>query len=157
MPVSHALKVSIFLSELLKSNFFTTYYKQQNVPWLISLLFHKQSYNQAATKGPRKELSDRSSYGPAVSLPRNNFLFPQKLPLLGHRGVVPPAKRRYLLISKYNVAMPQCVNLYAKPMNRSKFQPTPPKNWKRKLHAVEPSERDQPKCADLQLVVANER
>ena len=49
MPVSHALKVSIFLSEMLKSNFFTTYYKQQPVPWLISLLFHKKRYNQAAT------------------------------------------------------------------------------------------------------------
>ena len=93
MPVSHALKVSIFLSEMLKSDFFTTYYKQQTVPWLISLLFQKKRYNYAVTKGPRKQLSDRSSYGPAVSLLLNESetSFPQKLPLLGHRGVVPPA------------------------------------------------------------------
>ena len=56
MPVSHALNVSIFLSEMLKFDFFTAYYKQQTVPWLIFLLFHKYRYNQAATKGPRKQL-----------------------------------------------------------------------------------------------------
>ena len=39
MPVSRALNVSIFLSEMLKSDFFTAYYKQQTVPWLIFFCF----------------------------------------------------------------------------------------------------------------------
>ena len=134
MPVCHAVKVSIFLSEILKSDFFTTYYKQKTVPWLISSLFHKQRYNQAVTKGPRKQLSDRSSYGQAVSLHRNKSetSFPQKLLLLGHREVVPPAKIIFVDFKILCSSALVCKSI-RETHEQNKFQPTPPKNWKRRL------------------------
>ena len=47
------------------------------------------------------------------------------------------------VISKYNVASPQCVNLYAQLMKQGKFQPTPPKNWKRRLQSKIPKSTTQ--------------
>ena len=76
MPVSHGLKLSILLSEMLQSDFFTTYYEQQTVPWLISLLFF-------TNRGIIRQLP--KALGP---------LSRKKLPLLVHRGVVPTAKGR---------------------------------------------------------------
>ena len=76
MPVSHALKVSIFLSEMLKSNFFYYVLQTRNRPLVNFFTFF-------TNRGIIRQLP--KALGP---------LSRKKLPLLVHRGVVPTAKGR---------------------------------------------------------------
>ena len=132
MPVSHALNVSIFFSEMLKSDFFTAYYKQQTVPWLIFFCFFT---NRGIIRQLPKALGN--SYVIVVHTVQR-FLSSES----SSRGCTTCQRRALVCKSIHETHEPEQV-------------PTDATEELEKESTGEPPESDHPKCADL--MVANGR